>query len=53
MIAAVKNRVVKGVAELRPARRYHTERQKIEEDVMAKGNNARKKETKKPKKDKK
>ena len=27
--------------------------QKPEEDVMAKGNNARKKETKKPKKDKK
>jgi len=29
--------------------RYHL----VEEDVMAKGNNARKKETKKPKKDKK
>jgi hypothetical protein len=29
------------------------ESQKPEEDVMAKGNNARKKETKKPKKDKK
>jgi len=28
-------------------------RQKNQEDVMAKGNNARKKETKKPKKDKK
>ena len=27
--------------------------QNLEEDVMAKGNNARKKETKKPKKDKK
>jgi len=27
--------------------------QKLQEDLMAKGNNARKKETKKPKKDKK
>lgn len=32
---------------------YDERRQSIEEDAMAKGNNARKKETKKPKKDKK
>jgi hypothetical protein len=36
-----------------PALRYHARVTKPEEDVMAKGNNARKKETKKPKKDKK
>jgi hypothetical protein len=35
------------------ALRYHAQVTKPEEDVMAKGNNARKKETKKPKKDKK
>gem|GEM_PF-1103601 len=48
-----RNSVANGVAETRAVSVTIRERQNNQEDVMAKGNNARKKETKKPKKDKK